>query len=75
MASAPAFTADESYWAKIAAQYDLPRGVIQLENGNWGVMSRPVLAAYERHEANGESQVARPTPDARTHYVSPDPRT
>ncbi|WP_116809841.1 aminotransferase class V-fold PLP-dependent enzyme [Steroidobacter cummioxidans] len=50
IASAPTLAADESYWAKIAAQYDLPSGVIQLENGNWGVMSRPVLAAYERHQ-------------------------
>ncbi|MFB2351371.1 aminotransferase class V-fold PLP-dependent enzyme, partial [Priestia megaterium] len=25
--------------------------VIQLENGNWGIMARPVLAAYERHQA------------------------
>lgn len=41
---------DDSHWSKVAAQYDLPSGVIQLENGNWGVMSRPVLAAYERHQ-------------------------
>jgi len=50
MVSAPTRAADESFWAKIAAQYDLPSGIIQLENGNWGVMSRPVLAAYERHQ-------------------------
>lgn len=43
--------ADETYWAGIAAQYDLTSEVIQLENGNWGVMARPVLAAYERHQA------------------------
>ena len=43
--------ADETYWAGIAAQYDLADDVIQLENGNWGVMARPVLAAYERHQA------------------------
>lgn len=40
---------DESYWRQIAAQYDITRDVIQLENGNWGSMSLPVLAAYERH--------------------------
>ena len=39
---------DEVYWAKIAAQYDVTRDVIQLENGNWGIMAKPVLAAYER---------------------------
>jgi selenocysteine lyase/cysteine desulfurase len=50
MASATDKATDESHWRKIAAQYDLPNGVIQLENGNWGVMSRPVLAAYERHQ-------------------------
>ncbi|MBU2134748.1 MAG: aminotransferase class V-fold PLP-dependent enzyme [Alphaproteobacteria bacterium] len=44
-------TADETYWAGIAAQYDLADDVIQLENGNWGIMARPVLAAYERHQA------------------------
>lgn len=50
MANATVRSGDESYWAEIAAQYDLPSGVVQLENGNWGVMSRPVLAAYERHQ-------------------------
>jgi len=39
---------DEAYWAKIAAHYDVTRDVIQLENGNWGIMAKPVLAAYER---------------------------
>jgi selenocysteine lyase/cysteine desulfurase len=38
---------DEGYWAKVAAQYDVIRDVIQLENGNWGMMARPVLAHYE----------------------------
>lgn len=37
---------DEAYWRGIAAQYDVTREVIQLENGNWGMMARPVLAAY-----------------------------
>jgi isopenicillin-N epimerase len=41
---------DESYWQQVAAQYDITRDVIQLENGNWGSMSLPVLAAYERHQ-------------------------
>jgi len=38
---------DEVYWAQIAAQYDVTDAVIQLENGNWGMMPRPVLAAYQ----------------------------
>lgn len=36
-------------WAQIAAQYDVTDKTIQLENGNWGMMARPVLEAYERH--------------------------
>ena len=33
-------------WEDIARQYDVTREVIQLEHGNWGMMARPVLAAY-----------------------------
>lgn len=40
---------DESYWREVAAQYDITREVIQLENGNWGSMALPVMAAYQRH--------------------------
>ncbi len=36
---------DEAWWAKIAAQYDVIGDIIQLENGNWGMMARPVLGA------------------------------
>ncbi|HEX7850002.1 MAG TPA: aminotransferase class V-fold PLP-dependent enzyme [Sphingomonas sp.] len=39
---------DEAYWRGVAAQFDLPKGIVQLENGNWGAMARPVLAAYQR---------------------------
>ncbi len=39
---------DEAYWAQIAALYDQPAGVIQLEHGNWTPMARPVMQAYER---------------------------
>lgn len=42
---------DEAYWARIAEQYDVTDAVIQLENGNWGIMSRPVLSAYQRSVA------------------------
>lgn len=38
---------DEDYWAGIAAQYDVVRDIIQLENGNWGMMARPVLERYQ----------------------------
>jgi isopenicillin-N epimerase len=42
----PAFAADDDRWAATAAQYDITRKVVQLEHGNWGMMARPVLAAY-----------------------------
>jgi isopenicillin-N epimerase len=32
-----------------ASQYDVTREVIQLENGNWGICTKAVLSAYERH--------------------------
>jgi selenocysteine lyase/cysteine desulfurase len=37
---------DEAYWARIAALYPVSRKVIQLENGYWGSMASPVLAAH-----------------------------
>lgn len=47
-ASAHPAADDEAFWAKVAAEYDVPQDVIQLENGNWGAMPRPVRAAYEQ---------------------------
>lgn len=41
---------DETYWRQVASQYELPQGITQLENGNWGVMSKPVLDAYFRNQ-------------------------
>jgi len=39
---------DEAYWARVADLYDKPpAGVIQLENGQFGAMTRPVRLAYE----------------------------
>ena len=39
---------DEAYWAKVATLYDQPTGgVVQLENGQFGAMSKPVRLAYE----------------------------
>lgn len=42
---------DEAYWAGIAAHYDVTREVLQFEHGNWGMMARPVLAAYQEQVA------------------------
>jgi isopenicillin-N epimerase len=42
-------TDEAAFWKGIASQYDVTRDVIQLENGNWGMMARPVLQAYERN--------------------------
>jgi isopenicillin-N epimerase len=47
---------DEAYWRSIAAQYDVTPDVIQLENGNWGMMARPVLAAYAAQVARVNRQ-------------------
>ena len=38
--------ASDDYWESVAREYDVTREVIQLEHGNWGMMARPVLAAY-----------------------------
>lgn len=37
---------DDAFWRDIAAEYDVTRDVIQLENGNWGMMPKPVHAHY-----------------------------
>lgn len=55
LAAAPGFVPDhdaraddEAYWARVADLYDRPAGdVVQLENGQFGAMSRPVRLAYE----------------------------
>lgn len=49
---------DEAYWREVAKNYDLPRGIVQLENGNWGAMARPVLAAYQRHLARVNTETS-----------------
>ncbi len=43
-----ALASDRAYWTKVAGQYDVLDDVIQLENGYWGIMARPVLSRYER---------------------------
>lgn len=37
---------DATGWGKVAAQYPLPSGVVQLEHGYWGSMAKPVEAAW-----------------------------
>lgn len=44
-----ALARDEAWWARVAALYDVARDPVPLENGYWGVMARPVQAAYLRH--------------------------
>ena len=43
LAAAPG---DEAYWARVAALFDKPEGVVQLENGHFGSMARPVRLSY-----------------------------
>lgn len=45
----PAAPDDSAYWRAVAGQFDVTRQVIQLENGNYGMMARPVIEAYKRH--------------------------
>ncbi|HNP34209.1 MAG TPA: aminotransferase class V-fold PLP-dependent enzyme [Woeseiaceae bacterium] len=40
---------DGDYWRAIAADFDLDTRYANLENGFWGVMSRPVLERYVEH--------------------------
>jgi selenocysteine lyase/cysteine desulfurase len=42
----PAGAAAPHGWDAIAAQYEVTRDIVNLENGNWGVMARPVLSEY-----------------------------
>lgn len=45
------FTSDEEYWRGVAQQYRVTNEVIQLENGNWGMMPALVHAEYLEHVA------------------------
>ena len=40
---------DETYWEKVAAQYEVTDQVTNLEGGYWGMMARPVLDAFHRN--------------------------
>ncbi|MFZ4603865.1 MAG: aminotransferase class V-fold PLP-dependent enzyme [Caulobacterales bacterium] len=49
MAGAADAESEAGFWRRIAREYELPQGVTQLENGNYGVMAKPVRVAYEAH--------------------------
>jgi selenocysteine lyase/cysteine desulfurase len=49
--SPAALARDDAYWRRVAAQYDVTDDVAMLDNGYWGSMARPVLAACQRHLA------------------------
>lgn len=40
---------DEVYWKQVASFYDVKSNIINVENGNWGIMARPVMQAYFKH--------------------------
>ncbi|MEM9705797.1 MAG: aminotransferase class V-fold PLP-dependent enzyme [Pseudomonadota bacterium] len=40
------YAMDKRYWRKIARQYDIADDFVNLENGNWGLMARPVMEKY-----------------------------
>ncbi|MFC3379164.1 aminotransferase class V-fold PLP-dependent enzyme [Rugamonas sp. CCM 8940] len=42
-----ALASDRRYWSDVAALYDVTDRVVQLENGYWGAMARPVLQNYQ----------------------------
>jgi selenocysteine lyase/cysteine desulfurase len=44
--TADSLARDESFWAKVALFYDTAQGIVNLEHGYWGKMSRPVQNAF-----------------------------
>ncbi|CDG82730.1 aminotransferase class V-fold PLP-dependent enzyme [Janthinobacterium agaricidamnosum] len=60
--AADALALDRQYWSGVAAQYDMSDQAVLLDNGYWGSMARPVLAAYQENLARvnrGNSFYAR----------------
>ncbi|OBV37390.1 aminotransferase class V-fold PLP-dependent enzyme [Janthinobacterium psychrotolerans] len=49
--SPAALAGNQAYWQAVAAQYDVTDQVVQLDNGFWGSMNRPVLAHYQQQVA------------------------
>lgn len=56
---------DEAFWREVATYYDRTEGIINLEHGYWGKMSRPVLEAYQQATAMVNTQNSY---YARRHY-------
>lgn len=46
---------DEAYWSRVASQYRVAGGVINLEAGYFGLMAAPVLDAFHRHADRANS--------------------
>jgi len=44
--SATSLASDEAFWANVATFYDKAQGIVNLEHGYWGKMSRPVQADF-----------------------------
>ncbi|MGF1454088.1 MAG: aminotransferase class V-fold PLP-dependent enzyme [Alphaproteobacteria bacterium] len=44
--SAEMLASDEAFWRGIAALYETTDDIVNLENGNWGLMAQPVLERY-----------------------------
>ena len=44
--AATALAKDETHWATIAKDFDVNPDIINLENGYWGLMAKPVLETY-----------------------------
>lgn len=38
---------DETYWTGIARAFDTQNNITNVENGYWGVMAKPILAAFQ----------------------------
>lgn len=42
---------NETYWRAVSGHYAVTNDIVNLENGYWGVMARPVLEEYQRLSA------------------------
>lgn len=40
---------DEKFWGKVAAQYQVSPDIVNLENGYYGIMTKSVMAEYQRN--------------------------
>lgn len=56
---------DESFWGKVALFYDTAQGIVNLEHGYWGKMSRPVHNTFVEKTRMVNTQLSY---YARKHY-------